>query len=71
MRQRRDMDPVYYEARRDHAWYLRTEEGLTYKQIGKRMGIAFSRAYRLVTNYRWNEATRSYDNPKRGRGEEI
>jgi hypothetical protein len=41
------VDRQYIEARREHAWRLRTE-GLTLRIIGERLGVSVTRARQLV-----------------------
>ncbi len=40
----------YFEARREHAWLLRSE-GLTYREIGDRLGVCLERSFQMVLKH--------------------
>jgi DNA-directed RNA polymerase sigma subunit (sigma70/sigma32) len=43
-------DPEVSEARREHAWRLR-KDGLTYQEIGERLGVTRERVRQMVAKH--------------------
>jgi DNA-directed RNA polymerase specialized sigma24 family protein len=50
MKRRKPRDVVYYMAQREHAWLLRAE-GLTFGEIGLRLGVPQGTARGMVRSY--------------------